>query len=562
MRNNVKLVIALLVIAVIYFGYSSWIDTVAIYNINGNELGSTAFNNILAEIWKIGSLNSVDTNVYDWMSKHFEGTGLLESLGVTKENGITESAKVNLDFIRALLEYGNEHTNASGKETSTYVFGGFMAPNSLAKKLLDPFKLILVGGVFALFVPLTIKVFLGTLSGIKTYLRGRQANLLFNYEKSIAYAIDLQAKIAANDLVAVKASYGAYAGLTFKPKFLDNMMDELIILIVKEASVKHLAEPAQTVVDSLKVMYSKERQRAITGRGDEMFFDFKRGYEYSSLGSSKVAAYYKAMPDSERNSNLGWKMISLEMIRFGLFLLATLLPALVVFGILTASLSGIGANLSEPLRVLIISMVALGIWIISAIICHYVYIMRKPIYRDMRKEIAKPLRVYYVLYILIFMTLAVSMVAVSSVGAITAPGSGTKIWSWFAAIASLVLSSSLVLYVVATLIDANKVSDGMSKKASINGIVIPLIAWVIGLVTTLAIILLNSLVPEDNLEKYENIIAIVSIVNFVTLVGFWIYISLSGFILNNVVYDKKRYVMTKRALAEKSLEEVEIDDID
>ncbi|QHX35940.1 hypothetical protein STIUS_v1c03860 [Spiroplasma sp. TIUS-1] len=556
MRNSVKLVIALLVIAVIYFGYSSWIDTVAIYNINGNELGSTGFNNILREIWE---LNFENKSAYDYLAKDPELLALMGSLNIIENGGLSEASKANLDFIIALVDFGNKATATEGNDKLTYLFEGFMAPNSLAKKLLDPFKLILVGGVFALFVPLTIKVFLGTVSGIKVYLRGRQANLLFNYEKSIAYATDLQAKIAANDLAAVKASYGAYAGLSFKPKFLDNMMDELIVLIVKEKNVSHLADPAQTVVDGLKTMYSKERQRAITGRGDEMFFDFKRGYEYSSLGSSKVAEYYKAMPDSERTSNLGWKMISLEMIRFGLFLAITFLPAFAIFGVITAALNGVASDLSDSLSVLIVSTIALGTWIISAVVCHYIYIMRKPIYRDMKKEIAKPLRIYYILYFLMFMTLAVSMVGIASVGAITEPGSGTKIWSWFAAIASLVLSSSLILYVIATLIDANKVSDGMSKKALLNGIVIPLIAWVVGVMTTLAIILLNGFVSEENLADYENIIAIVSIINFVTLVVFWIYIALSGFILNNVVYNKKRHVMTKKALADKALE-VEIED--
>ncbi|WP_338982888.1 hypothetical protein [Spiroplasma endosymbiont of Othius punctulatus] len=553
MRNNVKLVIALLVVAVIYFGYSSWIDTVAVYNINGNQLGSTPFNNTLVEIW--GKNTDEAKAAWAWfVGEGGFGEEKLKALGIMASGeSLTEAAKTNIEFIQALVNYGNK---GSDPENLKYIFEGFMAPNSLAKTLLDPFKLILVGGVFALFVPLTIKVFLGTVTGIKTYLRGRQANLLFNYEKTITYVTDLQTKIAANDLAGVKAAYGAYAGLPFKPKFLDNMMDELCILIVKEKNVSHLADPAQTVVDGIKTMFSKERQRAITGRGDEMFFDFKRGYEYSSLGSNKVAEYYKAMPESERNSSLGWKMISLEMIRFGLFLAATFIPALIIFGIISATmLTGTAATLPADLKVLIISLVALGTWIISTIIVHRIYIFRKPIYKDIKKEISKPLGVYYALYFFMFMTIAIAMVGISSVGAITDPGTGTKIWAWFAAVASLVLSSALVLYVIATLIDANKIPDGMSKKVFINGILVPLIAWIIGVLSTLAIILINNFMPEDSTVNFEKITAIISIVNFITLVAFWVYIALSGFILNNVVYNKKRFHMTKKALADKALEQ-------
>ncbi|MBY7703445.1 hypothetical protein JIY74_24445 [Vibrio harveyi] len=179
-----------------------------------------------------------------------------------------------------------------------------MAPDSLLYTLLSPFKLILVGGVFAMFIPLLKQLLFNTIIGIKAYIKNRDMNVLFNYSKTIDYVKDLKTKIEANDFEGVKSAYLSYSGLAFKPMFLTNLMNEIYKKLIKFGDISVFTSGCDSVLESINEMYTKEKRRAMNnGRGDEMFYDIKRGFEYSSYSSKYFVKYYEAM--SKNNKDLG-----------------------------------------------------------------------------------------------------------------------------------------------------------------------------------------------------------------------------------------------------------------
>jgi len=178
-----------------------------------------------------------------------------------------------------------------------------MAQDSLLYAVLAPFKLVLVGGVFGLLVPLTKQVFFGTIVGVKEYIKARRNNVLFNYQKTIAYVSSLNSNLQLGDYEQIKASYAAYAGLALKPKFLDVMMDDIANSLIREQDMSIYIKPSEVVLKSVKLMYERERKLAISMRPDEMFFDLKRGYEATSIGSKYVIAYYKTLDTNANGKN-------------------------------------------------------------------------------------------------------------------------------------------------------------------------------------------------------------------------------------------------------------------
>jgi hypothetical protein len=173
-------------------------------------------------------------------------------------------------------------------------FTGIMAQNSLLYTILSPFKLVLVGGVFAMLIPLVKKLFFGTVIAIKDYNRNRRGNLLYNYQAAIGYVLALKEKLEANNYEEIKKHYSTLGTIKFQPKFLLTLMDDLGDSLIREADMTIYIKPSQSVINSLTTMYNHEHHLALTGHPDEMFHDFKAGYNYVSIGSNYNIDYYKA----------------------------------------------------------------------------------------------------------------------------------------------------------------------------------------------------------------------------------------------------------------------------
>ncbi|ATZ21021.1 hypothetical protein [Mesoplasma coleopterae] len=528
MRKTVRLVILLLVVAVIYFGYSAWIDSVAIYNIGAVQLGSgTNWNKTLDELLAVAGITG-STAIDDMLKaagSTLQAKDLLVMVPVgpgTKDAFLTSSAftlggATNVEFVKILI-------NAANANGGNYTLNGFMAANSLLKTLLDPFKMILVGGVFAMFVPLTKQLLFGTVIGMKSYMKNRQSNVLYNYQKTISFTEGLQVKLAEGNFDAVKADYAAYSGLAFKPEFLNIMMDEICSVLIKEGDLTVFAEAAKVVTESIKEMYEKERRRSINGRGDELFFDLKRGYEYCATGSKYSIAYHKALQDKADN-NLGWKIYSLEIFKFNFFLVAMFIPAVIISAFVGGLINGLVSNLTGDVRTLAVAATFFVSWVILTIIAHSLMIFRNEQYKNIKNILVKPAIIFYSLYVLTFITISAGIVGVSKVN-IVAPGSSSQIWVWFSAVAYLVLSTSLIFYVIATLVDSFKQHKTLSKKLLVDGIILPMIAWTIATVSNFM-----ALYGPDG----HSLQSIFSAINGVTLVGFWIYLSISSFLINNLI---------------------------
>lgn|GEM_PF-845384 len=296
MRKLTRQLILLVAVFVVYFGYSAWIDSLALYKLagiyvttNGGQpvlaSGDVLIQAILTLQTKMGTLGVGATSV---------NVGVM----ITNINRWLIENKSSADL--SALTFTSDGTTYNISELQVT---GVMAQDSLLYAVLAPFKLVLVGGVFGLLVPLTKQVFFGTVVGVKQYINARRNNVLFNYQKTIAYVSSLNSNLQLGDYEQIKASYAGYTGLVFKPKFLDVMMDDIANSLIREQDMSVYVKPSEVVLKSVKQMYERERKLAISMRPDEMFFDLKRGYEATSIGSKYVIAYYKTLDTNTNGKN-------------------------------------------------------------------------------------------------------------------------------------------------------------------------------------------------------------------------------------------------------------------
>lgn len=497
MRKITRQIVWLFVVFVIYFGYSAFVDGVAIFHIkdiinvfNGAEK--------VAELSPGMIMGSASWNSAKILWNEVNGFYLMEGYTATI-NGVSGITNLN-QFI-----------------------GGFMAPTSLLYTILIPFKLVLVGGVFAMLIPLTKSIFFGTIIGIKDYVKARQGNILFNYQKTIAFTKNLQEKLRVGDYEEIKVEYAAYNGLAFKPIFLANMMNSIGRALIKESSVKSYVEPCGDIVKSLQEMYGKERKVAIKGRPDEMFFDFKMGYDYTSTGSKYAIQYYKVLETKTSSKNwLAWKLFSLEMFRFFIFMLLAIIPTVIINAIVLPIVgvkdTGNALSFTAPLMIVVI-------FFLISIILHVSFTFNKKVYRSLRKNMIIPAICYYGLILILALTLSLGINGIKQVGSIIDQGTATsKIWPFFAALGYAILSTCLILYIISTIMDANKSVNGMTKKILIDGIILPTIAWILSTGFNFVGIL-----AKLDMSLWSGIA-------FAVLAGFWIYLSISSFLLNNIIF--------------------------
>ncbi|KNG79537.1 hypothetical protein [Mycoplasma sp. HU2014] len=519
MRKTVKLTILLLVVAVIYFGYSAWIDSVAIYAIRNTDPSDPT-----KSFWS--SMTSSPAWIAQWKA-------ILEARFTTLNKP---------DLVEQVKTFNGSTAWSAWTEViaqSGYRLTGFMAPDSLLYTLLSPFKLILVGGVFAMFIPLLKQLLFNTIIGIKAYIKNRDMNVLFNYSKTIDYVKDLKTKIEANDFEGVKSAYLSYSGLAFKPMFLTNLMNEIYKKLIKFGDISVFASGCDSVLESINEMYTKEKRRAMNnGRGDEMFYDIKRGFEYSSYSSKYFVKYYEAM--SKNNKDLGWRIFSIEISRFPLFLLFSAIPSAILSGILsTVILRSISSTISASVITLITFGSFILPWVLFAILLHWFYAISKTEYKINKRLLFKPALVYYLLLLLAAITITAGCIGIAQVGNIAEPYTAVLMTKWFGALTYLVLTTCLVMYVLATLVDNHRKGKELKLNVIISNIIAPLFIWVITTGANFFAIFATTIA--------EDITNWISGTNIIIMVLFWIYLFTSNFLINNLITNKtaKKLSQTK-----------------
>lgn len=518
MRKITRQLVWLFVVFVIYFGYSAFVDGVALYHLTSNINIFDSTGNVLGTFTS-GTL--MGSSEWARAGIIYQGSQWLLPPGYYATIGSDPTQITNL---------------------SPYV-GGFMAPTSLLYTILTPFKLVLVGGVFATLIPLTKSIFFGTFIGIRNYIRNRRMNILFNYQKTINFTVDLKSKLELGDFEQVKAQYAAYGGLSFQPVYLQTMMDEIADNLIRERSVKIFVKPCQVIINALKEMYEKERRAAIAMRPDEMFFDFKMGYNYISIGSKYSIAYYKALDTKAVTPmKIAWKLFSLEMFRFYIFMLLAIVPTVILIVVVLPLLGRfISGNISSKLAP---NIVIVAFFLIS-IILHACFTLTKVSYRHMQKEIWVPAIVYYFLILVMAFTLGLGINGIQSIGSIVAPGTAISLmWPFFATLGYAILSTCLILYMISTLMDGFRMPGGMTKKVFIDGVILPAIVWLI----STGLNYIGVLAPKLNMSLFSGLA-------FGILCAFWIYLSISNFLLNNIVFpSKKQKMQTQKRLAREGLD--------
>ncbi|ATG97221.1 hypothetical protein [Mesoplasma lactucae] len=532
MRKLTRQLVLLVAVFIIYFGYSAWIDSMALYKLAGVYVEGMGLLNaanphgtLLTEILNGLSLNADVTAGMGANAKNI-------ALGMTINNGSAWLLNHQSGLNISVDATGGPYT------VTGFQFTGLMASDSLLYSILTPFKLVLVGGVFGLLVPLTKQVFFGTVMGIKDYIKARRNNVLFNYQKTISYVYSLNSYLQLGDYEQIKSAYAGYSGLAFKPQFLDTMMDDIANSLIREQDMSIYIKPSDVVLNSIKQMYEKERRLAISMKPDEMFFDFKRGYEYTSNGSKYVIAYYKALDtNANSKSKLGWKLFSLEMYKFPIAMILAIIPMIIVAVIVLPILSKGTSSAGKAAPAVIF-----GVWMLFGILFHALSVFTKAQYRVNWKSLVVPAICYYVALALAASSFVVGLNAVINLGSIVAPNtSATKMWPWFSAVANMVLTTALMLYVVATLMDGNVSPMGMTSKLAVDGIVLPIIAWALGICFNMY----GSFYDHGSEANTWNSVA------FGITVGFWIYLSISNVLLNNLVLpSRKRRIALKAELAQ------------
>lgn len=512
MRKITRQLVLLFVVFVIYFGYSAFIDGASLLHTIGGEY--------LYEIHPHGggAITTFTINAGSQMgSNAWNGYNIIQNLA-------------NGKWFASIIIESSDAFNKAGQPiaqgttlTVPVAIGGFMAPTSLLYTILSPFKLVLVGGVFALLVPLTKQIFFGTVIGIKDYIKTRRTNVLYNYQTAIDFAVNMNAKLVLGDYEQIKSQYSAFKGLAFKPLFMINMMDEIGDGLIRETDLKPYIKPSETVIVALKEMYEKERKALVLNKPSEMFFDFKRGYEYISIGSKYSIAYYKALQVGEETpKKLGWKLFSLEMFRFYVFMLLAVIPTVIVSLVILPLIAKF-TSFGDEASMYIIAVTFFG----SAVIFHACFTLTKPVYKNMLKNMIVPAVIYYGLMIVLAVTFASGILGIQQIGDISSQGTSSQLmWPFFSALGYTVLSTCLIMYIIATLMDSNRNPLGMNKKIIIDGMILPAIAWA-------ASSGVNFIGPIAGLTPEK--MGLFSGISFGILIGFWVYLSVSGIVLNNIV---------------------------
>lgn len=396
---------------------------------------------------------------------------------------------------------------------------------SLLIVILDPLRLVLFGGVIALFIPLIKSLFFGTIIGIKNYINVRKNNILFNFEKTINFTIALKKNLIKQDLNILKNSYAEYQTLSFKPAFLSTMMEEIAEELIKENNTTNFISPCQTIINSLNEMYNKERITIKLGKGSEIFFDFKRGYEYISIGSKYNIAYYNSFDNNLLSkTKLGWKLFSLEMFKFYFYLIIAIIPTTIISVIVLPILSN---NLNDGFSNYIQFIVFLTFAFFS-ILFHCIFVFSKKSYHKIKvsKQMILPAIIYYFLITLMMFSFSIGWNHMLDINFLEPNAANDYIWSFFFKLGYLILSSCLILYIISTLMDYNKnIKNKFSLKVAIDGIILPLISWIA------ATIFINI-----------NYIGVIegSQISLIILGAFWLYLSISGLLINNLSFISKK----------------------
>lgn len=143
------------------------------------------------------------------------------------------------------------------------------------------------------------------------------------------------------------------------------------------------------------------------------------------------------------------------------------------------------------------------------------------------KYIWLPPIVYYFLIIWLGVSLVIGINGIQGVGPIYTPGTAIRLmWPFFAALGYAILSTCLILYIISTLMDSFSSPEGLTRGSIVDGIILPIIVWIAA-----AALNFTGILGKKN-------VGLLSGIAFGILIAYWIYLSVSGILANNLIPPK------------------------
>ena len=224
-------------------------------------------------------------------------------------------------------------------------------------------------------------------------------------------------------------------------------------------------EVIDKVIDTLIEIYQKERQVILNANKKETFFDFKKGYEMVFQGSKYNVDYYETLYNNVKNRLvLVWKIFFLSMFRFYFYLLGYGLGITTILVIVVLPILNIYSNINLEKWGAIIFVICC---VTIALIVHLIKTLQNKNLNN-KNYLIIPALVYYSLIVLITLNICLTISIMPSITE-PVPNVGESILavgplSCLLSLAYLVLSTALLLYVIATLMDSFK-ADGLSLES-------------------------------------------------------------------------------------------------
>ncbi|WP_338969443.1 hypothetical protein [Spiroplasma endosymbiont of Labia minor] len=408
--------------------------------------------------------------------------------------------------------------------------------------ILDPFKTILLVSLFAMIVPTVKSIFFGTYIGIRRYRAARRDNILFNYESAIDFFTKFNGFVKAGDSKSAKSMLPVFQGLTFKPTFANNYIQDVTDKILVDKSIEMYYQAGEYVLSSIKEMFEKEK-KFIRGETNEFLFDIKRGYDYVSFGSKYAINYYwKFENNALTQRQIGWKIFSLEMFKFYVYEIISLFITAIACAIF---LPIIAAEIPEWDYGKIAPIVIISMFFIVAIVFHAVSIFAKKHSEFKKRNLIIPAIIYYFLLFILALNIVFGYALIPS---ITGQNEGSGLQSTFFiflfSILYVVLSSCLILYVISTLMDAWK-NGTMQKGILFEGIIIPMIMWIL----TAGSRFFGAAISSDG-PLQDTIAYLISISIFV-LIGYWVVLWITEPLISNL------FTMTPKSKNKKQAKQIQ-----
>ncbi|AGM25421.1 hypothetical protein [Spiroplasma chrysopicola] len=410
--------------------------------------------------------------------------------------------------------------------------------NTVIVQIMSPFQVVILGLIFAMIIPTFKSIFLASYSLMRKYQKNKNQFLLYKYDKLMLILRLMERNVNTNNVNGLKRNFLSYdVNDIIRPQFVESLVADLKTAVVRDYALPRYGKVVKEVIKCCEDFYQKERAVSTGSVKRELFFDIRQGYQLTSQGSNYNIHYFETLYSKTNNKQqLGWKIYSLYMIKFNYYFLFYGLGLAAVVGIISFPIIGQYSNFNlATWGVSLLVMVSS----VGTIVSHGFRSLTLSKKFEVRKYLILPAVTYYFLILLIFLNIAGSIMLLPSITAI--PPESTNIFEsgalpFLFALANLVLTTALLIYILATLMDYLK-GPGLVKEYLIEGIILPLVMFLTFTITRTSLIIYYD--DPQGLNPFVNMIqTFLTAALFIYWVVNWIFSSMMSAVVNNNKYLK------------------------